>query len=158
MRRIQDRIVETMETTMAALKSLTFTATPRSYFDDPLLVRRAKLMARLEEQKALFKDPLFVAVEQRWDKTAGGRKELVERKRKVRRWWREDVTGNVFLTVRYGQKTIEFDKGKTAISVGSKDKIPQVLDVLIAAVKAGELDEALTAMSKARGAFRRKAA
>jgi len=143
---------------MTTLRSLTFAAIAKSHFDNPLLVRRAKLITRLEEQKALFKDPLYVAVEQRWDKTPDGRKELVERKRKVRRWWRQDITGQVFLTVRYGQKTIEFDKGKTAIAVGSKDKIPQVLDVLIAAVRAGELDEALTAMSKARGFARKRAA
>ncbi len=62
-----------------------------------------------------------MAVDQRWEKTPEGRKELVERKRKVRRWWREDVTGNVYLTIRYGQKMIEFEKGKAAVSVPNKE-------------------------------------
>ena len=74
-----------------------------------------------------------------------------------RRWWCEDVTGNVYLTIRYGQKMIEFEKGKAAISVPNKDGLNEVLDVLIAAVRSGELDEALTTMSKARG-FKKKAA
>ena len=133
---------------MQSLKSLNFTAIPKSA-DSPLLLRRAKLVARLEEQKELLANPSYVAVEQRWERTEQG-KELVERKRKVRRWWREDATGNVYLTVRYGQKTLEFEKGKAAILVPNKEGIGEVLDVLIAAVRNGELDTALTAMNKAR--------
>ena len=34
------------------------------------------------------------------------------RKRRVRRWWREDANGKVYLTVKYGQKAIEFEKGR----------------------------------------------
>jgi len=135
---------------MQTLKTLTFIASPRGQHN-PLLVRRGKLIARLEEQKALVQDPLYVATEQRWEKTPDGRKELVERKRKVRRWWQEDVTGIVHLMVRYGQKPIEFEKGKTAVAVPAKEKLPEILDVLIEAVRGGELDAALSGMSKARG-------
>lgn len=141
---------------MQTLKTLTFIASPRGQ-NNPLLARRGKLIARLEEQKALVQDPLYLATEQRWEKTPDGRKELVERKRKVRRWWQEDVTGNVYLTVRYGQKAIEFEKGKAAISVPAKDKVPEVLDVLIEAVRNGELDQALAAVGKARGVKRKTA-
>jgi hypothetical protein len=31
--------------------------------------------------------------------------------------------GNVMLTVRYGARPIEFEKGKAAIAVGKKDKL-----------------------------------
>ena len=91
---------------------------------------------------------MFVAVEQRWEKASDGGKELVTRRRRVRRWWREDATGKVYLTVKYGQKAIEFEKGKAAIAVPSKEAIAGVLEVLITAVQNGELDDALASVSK----------
>jgi hypothetical protein len=56
----------------------------------------------------------------------------------------------VFLVVRYGQKVIEFEKGLNAIAVGSKDKLLEVIDVLIAAVTNSELDDALRTMGFGR--------
>lgn len=135
---------------MQSLKSLTFIPVPKNQ-NDPLLARRGKLIARLEEQKALVENPLYVATDKRWEKTPDGRKELVEWKRKVRRWWHQDAAGNMHLTVRYGQKAIEFEKGKAAIAVPAKEKLPEIFDVLIEAVRGGELDHALVGMSKARG-------
>jgi hypothetical protein len=40
-------------------------------------------------------------------------------------------------------RPIEFEKGKAAIAVPSIDKLPPVIDTVIAAVRAGELDEQL---------------
>jgi hypothetical protein len=135
---------------MQALKSLTFIPVPKNQ-NDPLLGRRGKLIARLKEQKALAENPLYIATEQRWEKTPDGRKELVERKRIVRRWWRQDAAGNMHLTVRYGQKLIEFEKGKSAIAVPTKEKLSEIIDVLIEAVICGEFDQFLSGISKARG-------
>jgi hypothetical protein len=42
---------------------------------------------------------------------------------------------------------IEFDKGRAAIAVSSLDKLPSVIDTLIAAVRNGELDEQLAQAS-----------
>src|SRR5689334_3514946 len=83
-----------------------------------------------------------------WQKTPDGSKELVTRKRKVRRWWHEDSNGKIYLTIRYAQKNVEFEKGKAAISVPTKEAIPEVLDVLITAVRNGELDDALARIGK----------
>ena len=52
------------------------------------------------------------------------------------------------LTVRYGAKPIEFEKGKAAIAVGKKDKLIQTIETVIAAVEGGELDSTLGHMSK----------
>ena len=43
---------------MTALKSLTFTTLP-SQSGNPILDRRAKVIARLEEQKLILKDPNY---------------------------------------------------------------------------------------------------
>jgi hypothetical protein len=133
---------------MQTLKSLKFSAAPKRSFDDPIQRRRAKLTARLEEQKALAEDPTFVAVEQRWERATDGRREPVTVTRRVRRWWRADAAGAVYLTLKYGQKTIELEKGKPAIQVPSKEALPEVFDLLITAVQNGELDDALANVSK----------
>jgi hypothetical protein len=54
----------------------------------------------------------------------------------------------VVLTVRYGAKPIEFEKGKAAIAVGKKDRLVQTIETVVAAVEAGELDAVLAQMSK----------
>jgi hypothetical protein len=135
---------------MTMLKSLTLTQFPKQEFGNPVVARRAKLIARIEEQKALLADPLYMAVDQKWMRSPDGRKELVARKRKVRRWWREDATGAIYIAIKYGQKRLEIEKGKPAIAVANKQDIGNVLDVLIEATRAGELDSALQTMSRAR--------
>ena len=80
-----------------------------------------------------------------------GIKQNFELKKRVRAWWREDALGAVALTVRYGAKAIEFEKGKSAIAVPSKDELTATIDTVIAAIKAGELDEHLAQQAKARG-------
>jgi hypothetical protein len=45
------------------------------------------------------------------------------------------------MSIKFGAKPIEFEKGKAGIVVPSKDKLPVVIDTLISAVRAGELDE-----------------
>ena len=132
------------------LKSLTFAVMSRGS-QNPVLARRAKLVHRLEQQKRLAQDANFVVTVSRWLRNEAGSKELVQLQKRVRPWWREDVLGTVGLTVRYGAKAIEFEKGKTAIVVPSKDQLVATLDTLIEGVKAGELDEHLAQQAIARG-------
>ena len=48
-----------------------------------------------------------------------------------------------------GAKPVEFEKGKAGIVVGSKEKLPALFDALIAAVRAGELDDLFSQAAKA---------
>ena len=64
------------------------------------------------------------------------------------KWWQPDQSGGYVMTVKVGSKRIEFEKGKAAIAVGSLEKLPGVIDALIKAVRAGELDEQLNQASK----------
>jgi hypothetical protein len=115
---------------------------------DPVLQRRAKIIDRLKQQAQLAQDPNYTLSRQKWVKSENGVKELREVPKKVIPWWRTDATGNVVLTVRYGAKPIEFEKGKAAIAVGKKDKLIPTIETVIAAVEAGELDAVLGQMSK----------
>src|SRR6478752_7665772 len=126
---------------MPILKNLTFTAVPaRSH--DPVANRRAKLIERLEEQKALLVDASYVRKSQRWT-GKGDERRQVEKQQRVRPWWRTDALGGLVFSVFHGTKPIEFEKGKAGIAVASKDKLPALIDSLIGAVRAGELDDML---------------
>jgi regulator of RNase E activity RraA len=52
--------------------------------------------------------------------------------------------------VRAGGRAIEFEKGKTAIVVPGMDQFGLTIETVIAAVRAGELDELLSQQAKAR--------
>jgi hypothetical protein len=135
---------------MPILKSLTFTNLPtRSH--DPVANRRVKLVSRLEEQRQLLQDPSYVRVTQRWT-GKGDERRQVEKKQPVRPWWRTDPAGKVVMCVYHGTKPIEFEKGKAAIAVASRDKLPALIDNLIDAARAGELDELVTRAVKPVGA------
>ena len=134
---------------MNTLKSLTFTVLPQPFVHNPKFARRQRLIERLEEQRRLAQDPMFVPVAKRWRKTADGSKVLVDHPRRLKPWWKVDEKGFVVLTVRSGFKTLEFEKGKGAIVVGAMDRLDGVFLTLIAAVRAGELDGLLEAASGA---------
>ena len=142
---------------MPILKNLTFTSVPvRSH--DPVAVRRAKLVSRLEEQRLLLQNPSYVRTVQRWA-GKGDERRQVEKQQRVRPWWRADASGNLVMSVFYGAKPIEFERGKAGIAVASRDKLPALVDALVGAAKAGELDELMARMGKPVGAPKsRKAA
>jgi hypothetical protein len=52
------------------------------------------------------------------------------------------------MSIKFGAKPIEFEKGKAGIVIPSKDKLPTVIDTLIAAVRAGELDDIFSHAAK----------
>jgi len=131
---------------MPVLKSLSFTALPKSG-NDPVQMRRAKFVAKLEEQKQLLKDPNHVRTVQRWTKVNGER-QATTKQQAVRPWWKTDPSGQVIMSIKFGAKPVEFEKGKAGIVVGSKEKLPAVIDALIAAVRAGELDDHFSQAAK----------
>jgi hypothetical protein len=126
---------------MGALKSLTFTTLPK-IGANPILDRRTNLVARLEEQKLLLNDPNYIRTVRTWVKKNGQLTPITKQQR-VLPWWRVDAHGSCVFFVRLGSKPIEFEKGKNAISVPSLDKIPAVINILITAVRNGELDDKL---------------
>ncbi len=138
--------IPTTENPMPVLKSLSFTSLPKSA-NDPVLIRRAKFAAKLEEQKLLLDDPAYIRTVQR-TALVDGQKQPTVLKQRVRPWWKTDPSGQIVMSVKFGSKPIEFEKG--GVVVPSKDKLPVVIDTLIQAVRAGELDDILAQASKAR--------
>jgi hypothetical protein len=131
---------------MPILNSLDFVAIQKTA-GDPTMVRRRRLASRLEEQKLLFQDPGYVRRTQRIVRENGS-SQAVERVQKVRPWWSHDSAGDVVISVYLGSRALEFEKGKAAARVGATERLPEVIDELIAAVRQGELDQLLAQAPK----------
>jgi hypothetical protein len=131
---------------MSALKSLTFTTLPK-IGANPTLDRRTNMIARLEEQKLLLSDPNYIRTLRTWVKK-NGKLTPVDKQQRVLPWWRVNADGSYVFFIRLGSKPIEFEKGKNAIAVPSLDKVPLVIDILITAVRNGELDQQLAQAKK----------
>jgi len=128
---------------MSGLKALSLIAAPIQVARDPKLVRREKLLAQLDQQLSLAQDEEFVVRTKRWIRQDDGSKVLTERVKRVNRWWRDDGKGGCFMVLRYGNKLVELAPGKTAVAVGSKDKLESVIVTVMNAVRDGELDGAI---------------
>ncbi len=125
---------------------------------DPVLNRRLKMVDRLEQQKALAKDPLHVETTYRWVKNAQGVKERIKLEKPIRPWWKVDPLGKVLLKLKYGSRTLEFEKGKNAFVLKSVDDLETTIDTIIKATKAGELDALLIDKAVGRGFVKKKSA
>ena len=132
---------------MAVLKSLTFLTLPQ-IGANPIIDRRTRVIERLEEQKRLLADSNYKRTIRTTIKK-DGEKTSVEKQNRILPWWRLAANGSFVFFIRASLKPIEFEKGKAAIAVPSLDKLPALIDTLISAVRAGELDEQLSAASKA---------
>lgn len=130
---------------MSTLNKLSLVAMPKFNKQDPKQQRRRKLLTQLDQQRALALDPNYVVTRQKWVKQDSGEKQLVNAPKRVKRWWSEDADGNCFFVVRYGSRPLALAAGKDAIAVGSRDKLIGVIDTVLAAAKAGELDDMIAA-------------
>ena len=143
---------------MSTLKALNIVALPKLSKNDPTLQRRVKLLTQLEQQRELAANPNYVVSLQKWRKQEDGSKVLVERQKRVKKWWVVDLMGNCFFTIRYGSKLLEIEKGKNGIAVGDKDKLVAVIEAVIAAVKNGEFDTLLNGIQRVGQRVAKKAA
>ena len=137
---------------MSILTALVFVPLPRNTFADPVIQRRVTFIKQLEQQRELARDEGFEPTKRKWVVMADGSKQLVAVPKRVKRWWRMDAQGNCFLVLRYGNRVITLNAGRTAIAVGAKSKLVSVIDTVITATKAGEMDAMLAA---AQATFRK---
>lgn len=79
------------------------------------------------------------------DQETGGKHKVRVPKRV--RPWHYQINNQWFTTINYGAKPLELAKGMFAIAVGDENALAGVYDAVIEAVKAGELNEQLAAIS-----------
>ena len=128
---------------MTVLNTLTFTKYTASNVADPVTKRRNKLLEKIDEQILLATDDTYTPTKRVKTIDDDGNTRVIEKPKRVKRWWSVQTDGSVLLTVRYGARAIEFQKGKDAIEVESVDALPAMLNTVRNAVSDGELDELL---------------
>ncbi len=135
---------------MSVLSKLTVKSVTRASKQDPVQMRRRKLVAAIEEQMnaaaAAAKGESYEVTRKSWVKNEQGEKVLVDKLRKVRPWFFEQ-DGGWYVQCKYGNKALTIGSGNAVFVKELKD-IADALNTLKAATEAGELDEAIAVASK----------
>ena len=137
---------------MTVLTSMNLVAYERESARDPKILRRKKLIAKIEEQIQLATDPNFQPMKTKWIKDEYGSDQKVTVPKRVKRWWNENLDGTVVLAIRYGSKPLELAKGKAGIALENDGAVVPALEQIKAGVAAGELDSLLEAQSFTKAA------
>ena len=125
---------------MTVLDTLNFVAFNPLQSNNPIAIRRRKLMAKIDEQIQLATNKDYTPTQHKWVTDEQGKQTKVEVAKRVKRWWMASVDGKINLVVRYGSKPLEFSKGKNAIEVGSEAEVADTLRMVQETAELGELD------------------
>ncbi len=133
---------------MTFIAKLKLVASKRERNLSPILVRRNKLAAKIEEQLQLAtaqkEGRLYAPKRIKTVTNELGERVAVETTKRVKEWYWTTPANKINLSVRYGSKTLELSKGKNAIELTSGEELLSTLSMLKDAVIAGELDDAIT--------------
>ena len=133
---------------MSVISKLKLVVSKRERNLSPIIVRRNKLAAKIEEQLQLAtaqKEGRLYAPKRIKNVTnAESERVAVETTKRVKEWYWTTPAKKINLCVRYGSKTLELSKGKNAIELSSGEELLSTLSMLKDAVIAGELDDAIT--------------
>lgn len=139
---------------MGHLDALTIVAKPNLRPVTAEDQKRHKLIIKLQEQLSMVEAELNGKTYKRlkWVTLPNihGEPERIQRPVRVNQWWMKDRTGNVLFALKYGAKPIHISKDKSAIQVASLAELPDIINTLIRAVDAGELDAQLSAIQSER--------
>ena len=142
---------------MSVLKTLKLSnAAPIAAAKDPLDRARERLLGSLADQRAfagavVAGEPYVPPKNVVSRKNASGERVRVEINRRIRKGWFQDAGGTVHFLAYLGGKPLELAKGKQAVEVGTLDKLISVIDHVMEAVRAGELDAQIATAAEARG-------
>ena len=125
---------------MTVLDTLNFVAFKPLANNNPIAIRRRKLIAKIDEQLQLASDKDYTPTQHKWITDADGNQKKVEVAKRVKRWWTASVDGKINLVVRCGSKPLEFAKGKNAIELASEGEVADTLRKVREAAELGELD------------------
>ena len=124
------------DTDMTVLNTLNFVAFNPLQNNNPIAVRRRKLIAKIDEQIQLAANKDYTPTQHKWVTDEHGNQRKVEAAKRVKRWWTASVDGKINLVV----KPLEFAKGKNAIELASEAEVADVLAKVREAAELAELD------------------
>ena len=135
------------------MSTLKLVAATRENKVSPVLQRRLKLIKKLDEQillaTAALNGETYQSIKFKNVVNAEGVTEYKQVAKKVRAWYWKNDAGKYNLVVRYGARIVELSKGKNSIELENEAAILPTLDLVKKIIEAGELDAAITAVSKA---------
>ena len=108
--------------------------------NNPIAVRRRKLIAKIDEQIQLAANKDYTPTQHKWVTDEDGSQRKVEVAKRVKRWWTASVDGKINLVVGYRSKSLEFAKGKNAIKLSTEAEVADVLAKVREAAENGELE------------------
>ena len=137
--------------TKSFLSKLNIVEAPLKHPTDPLTQRQNKLIAKLEVQRemaqCLIENEEFKAYKFKYiTDPETGIKNKVRVPKQIKPWFYK-MGEQYFTTIKYGSKSLELAKGLHAIAVDDKSALTSVYDAVIGAIKAGEFDTKLMAIT-----------
>ena len=142
---------------MNALAKLNFKTVTKTTTRDPVIARREKLVAGLQEQKLVYAAALegkdHRVERHKWMNNEHGERVSVQTHRRVRPWFFEQ-DGGWYVQCRYGARVIKADGTNNAVFVTSLADVLGVLDAFLNAAAAGELDRAITQVVQRKPALK----
>lgn len=131
---------------MSALAKLNLKTVQRTVKQDPVLARRTKLKAAIEEQHKVLAAVLagkeYTVKTLRWQTNDAGERVRVEHEKRVRAWFFEQ-DGGYYVQCRYGSRVLNISAKSNAVFVDKLDDVAGVLEAFKKAAEAGELDKAV---------------
>lgn len=147
---------------MSIVTNLKLITTVKSSSVSPVLLRRNKLLAKVQEQLDLCEakrnqQPYAPKRLKTVVNTQTGERTTVETIKRVKEWFWITEDGKINLAVKYGAKTLPLNKkGANAIELMNGTALIGTLHKLKEAVIAGEFDDAISEVSDAtRKAFKK---
>jgi hypothetical protein len=128
---------------MSLLSSLKLSPYNPTKRNNSFLKRRRKLIAKIDEQILIATDSNYKPKKIKWVRNEDGTERKLEIPKRIRRWWTEQQGGTILLTIRYGNKVIELEKGKNAIELSSKAELAPTLQSIKKPLDNGEFDTLL---------------
>ena len=135
---------------MSTLNTLKLVAAKPQRENNPVIQRRQKLLAKLDEQIALAAakaaGTVYTAMQSKRVKDEAGNVTIVQQPKRLKAWFWAVDGGKVCVAVKYGNKVVELAKGRTAVETTAAE-LTATLAVLRKAVDSGEIDAQIEAAS-----------
>ena len=135
---------------MSYLAKLNLKTVQRNVQKDPVVARRDKLAAAIEEQGRVLEAALagndYTVKVKRWQTNDAGERTRVEHDKRVRAWFFEQ-DGGWYVQCKYGARVLPLTEKNNAVFVKDLAAVQGVLEAFYAACAAGEFDEALSKLA-----------
>ena len=121
---------------------------------DKVTLRRLKMIANLEEQReaaqAMIEGKEYYGEKMVWKTNEDGERVRVKAQKSVKHWFYTNDGDTWYFELRYGNKPVPLSKGKSTIVAGAKERLVELIDILIQSANDKDLDAVITAAVNTR--------